>query len=108
MRENPTLECIPGFLGQWRVNLRAQFLEPQKKRMHDVSIGLVSSGPLPTHDQLQALVAGVAGLSLLVGHSASYQVVGTAPFFLDGTWREGFIINPLARPLFVTTPCLAV
>ena len=60
-----------------------------------VSLGLVTLGPLPTHDQLQALVAGVAGLSLLAGYSTDYQVVGMAPFFLDGTWREGFIINPL-------------
>ena len=60
-----------------------------------VSLGLISPGPLPTHDQLQALVAGLAGLSLLARHPASYQVVGMAPFFLDGTWREGFIINPL-------------
>lgn len=62
-----------------------------------VSTGLVLSGPLPTHDQLQAVVAGVVGRSLLVGHSPSYQVPGMAPFFLDGSWREGFIINPVGR-----------
>lgn len=50
----------------------------------------------PTHDELQALVSGLAGLALERGEISSVAVVGTAPFLLDGSVREGYIVNPLA------------
>lgn len=47
-----------------------------------------------THDELQALVAGLAGVAA-EGHSAlRCETVGAPPFELEGTWREGFIVNP--------------
>jgi hypothetical protein len=50
-----------------------------------------------THDELQALVAGVAGVAI-EGHAAcTIAVAGVPPFELGAHWREGFIINPARR-----------
>jgi hypothetical protein len=46
------------------------------------------------HDELQALVAGLAGLALADGQQDGYELVGSAPVHEDGYWREGFIICP--------------
>jgi hypothetical protein len=51
----------------------------------------------PTHDELQALVAGLAGLPLLRHQGVSFKLFGSKPTKLMGTWREGFIINPVIR-----------
>lgn len=48
----------------------------------------------PTHDELQALVAGVAGLSLIAGDRDAYELVGEMPRRVAGVWREGFILAP--------------
>jgi hypothetical protein len=48
----------------------------------------------PTHDELQAIVAGLAGVAIEQGRSEAWQAVGTQPFRRDGTWREGFITCP--------------
>jgi hypothetical protein len=51
-----------------------------------------------THDELQAVIAGLAGLGI-EGHPAySYTLAGVAPFELDDAWREGFIVNPVRSP----------
>ena len=47
-----------------------------------------------THDELQALVAGLAGLAIERGDPQGYAVEGCPPVQEDGFWREGFIINP--------------
>jgi hypothetical protein len=52
---------------------------------------------LPTHDELQALLAGLAGLPLLGHPGLVFRLFGSRPTELMGTWREGFIINPLIR-----------
>lgn len=49
----------------------------------------------PTHDELQAVVAGLAGLSLLGHRGVAFRLFGSRPTELMGTWREGFIINPM-------------
>lgn len=50
-----------------------------------------------THDELQALVAGLAGIGA-AGHAAyDVALAGVSPFELDGSWREGFIVNPVRR-----------
>lgn len=49
----------------------------------------------PSHDELQALVAGLAGLPLLGHNSISTKLFGSRPIKLEGTWREGFIVNPI-------------
>jgi hypothetical protein len=46
----------------------------------------------PSHDELQALVGGLAGIAL-EGHPAlRCRLEGIAPFRLGGHWREGFIV----------------
>ncbi len=49
----------------------------------------------PNHDQLQALVAGYAGLAMARGDTQGFALAGEAPFLLDGAFREGFIATPL-------------
>jgi hypothetical protein len=48
----------------------------------------------PTHDELQALVSGLAGLAIARGSTEEFSVHGVAPTLVDGSWREGFIVNP--------------
>ena len=50
----------------------------------------------PSHDELQAVVAGLGGLLLLRGGVAACDVHGREPFVEDGVWREGFILGPAA------------
>jgi len=52
----------------------------------------------PNHDQLQAIVGGLAGLALEGGEMRKVQIVGNPPRREDGHWREGFIVLP-ARPV---------
>jgi hypothetical protein len=52
---------------------------------------------LPTHDELQAWVAGLAGLPLLGHRGVAFTLFGSRPTKQMGTWREGFIINPVIR-----------
>ncbi|HAM32474.1 MAG: hypothetical protein A2Z26_02635 [Deltaproteobacteria bacterium RBG_16_66_15] len=51
-------------------------------------------GREPGHDELQAIVAGLAGIAIEAGNYAGIAIAGRPPFLLDGTWREGFIVNP--------------
>jgi hypothetical protein len=53
------------------------------------------------HDQLQATVAGLAGVALERRNLAGLAFAGVEPFELEGTWREGYILSPtrdLGRP----------
>ncbi len=99
----PTVvESFP--LAAWR-SLRIRAL-PAKKKSRDedirnglqalIDLRLLSPGPGPTHDQLQAIVAGLA---LQAGNTADYSIVGQAPLLSEKVWREGFIINSVAPPL---------
>lgn len=49
----------------------------------------------PTHDELQALIGGLAGLPLLGHQGVSFKLFGSKPTELRGTSREGFIVNPV-------------
>jgi len=53
----------------------------------------------PTHDELQALVAGVAGVAILAGKTSGYCVQGSPPKEVDGVILEGFIVNPCIERL---------
>jgi hypothetical protein len=55
----------------------------------------------PNHDQLQAIVGGLAGLAIEARDAAGTQIVGNPPRREGGHWREGFIVLP-TRP--VTPP----
>jgi hypothetical protein len=59
-------------------------------------ISIEGAGDL-THDELQALVAGLAGIAVEGHTSCAVTLAGVAPFELDGAWREGFIVNPARR-----------
>ncbi len=52
-----------------------------------------------THDELQALVAAFAGVAFARGDKAGHEVTGVPPISHEGTWREGFIINPTREAL---------
>ncbi len=55
-------------------------------------ITLIVNGE-PSHDELQALIGGLAGLALERGDETGFQLVGRPPFLLEGMWREGYILN---------------
>ncbi|MBZ5669233.1 MAG: DUF429 domain-containing protein [Acidobacteriia bacterium] len=48
----------------------------------------------PTHDELSALVAGLAGVAILGGNTSGYIAQGTPPKKVAGVILEGFIVNP--------------
>lgn len=50
-----------------------------------------------SHDELQAVVAGLAGCRMTAGGLASCDVAGVDPMLEDGIWREGLIVSPRAR-----------
>ncbi len=54
----------------------------------------ISFDERPSHDELQALIAGLAGLPLLGPTNIGFSLSGVKPAQLGGTWREGFIVNP--------------
>jgi len=51
-----------------------------------------------THDDLQAVVGGIAPAWWLAGRSDRVTFAGVPPFRLAGSWREGFIILPAPYP----------
>ena len=48
----------------------------------------------PNHDQIQAAVAGLAGLSIMEGDGYGYCLSGSPPISEGGSLCEGFIVNP--------------
>jgi hypothetical protein len=50
-----------------------------------------------SHHELQALVSGLAGVALDDGNEAGVSIAGVSPMEMDGTWREGFIVNPTRK-----------
>ena len=49
------------------------------------------------HDELQALVSSLAGVALEDGNQGGVTFAGVPPIKLDGTRREGFIVNPTRK-----------
>jgi len=50
-----------------------------------------------SHDELQAVVGGLAGLSLVATGVQGCDLRGTDPVRQRGSWREGFIVSPRER-----------
>lgn len=71
----------------------------QLARQHDLLSERcgVSLATAPSHDELQALVAGLAGLAAEAGEHDHWMLAGSRPFEAEGHWREGFIACPV-RP----------
>ncbi|MBI1941872.1 MAG: DUF429 domain-containing protein [Acidobacteria bacterium] len=94
------VECYPA--SAWRKLCIAPL--PAKKRAQECDVRcrlrilqrLFGFGVprLPNHDELQALVAGLAGVAILAGDTARYVADGTAPKKVGGVVVEGFIMNP--------------
>jgi len=71
----------------------------------DVAAGLVRlTSALPidvsgvrTHDDLQAVVGGIAPAWWMTNALDRVSFVGAPPFRLEGAWREGFILVPTDR-----------
>jgi hypothetical protein len=96
------VETFP--LAAWRSLKLKNLPAKNKARPNDIRLcyesltnsGFVSSaGTIPTHDQLQAIVAGLGGLGILSGDKGRYSATGAPPSLLDGIWREGYIVNPV-------------
>ena len=66
----------------WRERLEREFLS---HRIDDAS-----------HDDVQAIVAGLAGRQMLEGGLGACDVRGREPSHESGHWREGFIVCPRA------------
>ncbi len=49
----------------------------------------------PSHDEMQALVAAIAGIAFEQGRHDFLEFVGRPPERVKRTWREGFIVGPL-------------
>ena len=47
-----------------------------------------------SHDQLQAVVGGLAPLAWAAGAHERVYLAGLPPHRLDGSWREGYIMIP--------------
>ncbi len=57
-------------------------------------LGLRGLESVHTHDQLQAVVGGIAGAWWAAGEKSRVHLAGASPFLLDGSWREGYIMIP--------------
>ena len=60
-------------------------------------LGVVVDGD-PSHDELQAVVAGLGGLALDSGNVEKVRFAGEEPYLEAGIWREGFIVVPCLAP----------
>jgi hypothetical protein len=60
---------------------------------------------IPNHDQLQAVVAGLAGLAVERRDWRGCVVAGLPPSMDTGHWREGFIVNPTRATPAVGSGC---
>lgn len=63
-------------------------------RAHLKSLGVRDLPAGATHDEIQAVVAGLAGLALLSAGSAAVDIRGEEPRREATQWREGYIVSP--------------
>jgi hypothetical protein len=81
---------MPGKASTRSETLSSKLTELRAAFPLDVADGL-------SHDELQALVSGLAGIPLEDGNSAGVSIAGVPPMMVEGTWREGFIVNPTLK-----------
>lgn len=72
---------------------RARMVESWRESDLDRLFGVVMNEH-PSHDEIQAVVAGIAGIDLLADGVRAVDVHGRDPFQEEGTWREGLIVSP--------------
>lgn len=56
----------------------------------------VAVGGEPDHDELQAVVAGLAGLGMMNDPDIGARAVGRTPRLQGEVWVEGFIVSPVS------------
>ena len=62
-------------------------------------VSSLSWSRFPSHDDLQAAVAGLAGLAMTTRYDAiGFDAQGRPPLQEAGIWREGVIVSPTRRP----------
>ncbi len=89
----------------WRAFGLAPLPGKARSTAADVSTGLLRiTSALPihvtgvtTHDDLQAVVGGIAPAWWMAHATERVSFVGVPPFRLDNSWREGFILVPRDR-----------
>ncbi len=90
----------------WRALGLVPLLGKSRSQAQDVRDGLhrliggcdVRCTGVETHDDLQAVVGGIAPAWWMAGRLDHVAFAGAPPFRLDGSWREGFIILPTGNP----------
>ena len=88
--------------GAWRKLEIPHLPSKAKATQRDTDVRLASLQQMFTiprvtmlnHDQLQALVAGIAGIQIHRGGVAAVSICGEPPIRPDGFWCEGFIVCP--------------
>lgn len=96
------IESFP--LSAWRQLGLTPLPSKAKYRPEDITAGVAALrrlfplelGFAPTHDELQAIVAGLSGLAIERGDWQRCVVSGRAPVFENNYWREGYIVNCVA------------
>jgi hypothetical protein len=96
------VESFP--LSAWRQLGLTPLPSKAKYRPQDITVGVeqlrrlvpLELGFEPSHDELQAIVAGLSGLAIERGDWQSCVVSGRPPVFENNYWREGYIVSCLA------------
>ena len=98
--ERTLFESFP--LSAWR-SLGIRGLPAKSKHKPDdlkdrlarlLELAPISCDAEPTHDELQALVSGLAGVAYEHDFTPGFAAAGVSPSLLEGYLREGFIVNP--------------
>jgi hypothetical protein len=90
----------------WRALGLAPLPGKSRSQVQDVREGLqrlvtgcdIQCTGVETHDDLQAVVGGIAPAWWMAGRRDHVAFAGAPPFRLDESWREGFIILPTGVP----------
>lgn len=94
-------------LAAWRALQLKPLPAKAKAQPHDLAAASralqevfdIAVPPALTHDEMQALVSGMAGFAMAGARQDGYSMAGEIPSMLDNSWREGFIVNPTRRAL---------
>lgn len=64
---------------------------------HLAALGVRALPTAVSHDEVQAVVAGLAGIQLLQFGALGVDARGRNPLLEHGQWREGWIVSPTSR-----------
>lgn len=96
--ERAAIETFPTHawrsLGRTPLPGKSASIDLRPWRAHLEALGVRDLPADATHDEIQAVVAGLAGLALLSGGPAAVDIRGEEPRREAGAWREGYILSP--------------